>query len=73
VAEAGKGTLRINSRPWSKIYVDGRLVGNTPQMGIMLGAGRHTVTLVNPDFGLRKVLTVTIKRGEVATKIVNLQ
>jgi hypothetical protein len=69
----GKGTLRINSRPWSNIYVDGRLVGNTPQMNLQLDAGRHTVTLVNPDFGLRKVLTVTIKPGEVAKQIVNLQ
>ena len=69
----GKGTLRINSRPWSKVYVDGRLVGNTPQMGLLLDSGKHTVTLVNPDFSLRKVLTVNIKRGDTVTKIVNLE
>ncbi|MDH5670862.1 MAG: protein kinase [Myxococcales bacterium] len=69
----GKGTLRINSRPWSSVHVDGRLIGNTPQMAIPLDAGRHNVTLVNPEFGLRKVLTVQIKAGEITTQIVQLQ
>jgi hypothetical protein len=71
-AASGTGVLRINSRPWSKVLVDGRMVGNTPQMNLVLGAGRHTVTLVNPDFGLQRVLAVTIKAGEVNTKIVEL-
>jgi hypothetical protein len=66
------GTLRINSRPWSRVYIDGRLVGNTPQMQLTLSPGWHTVTLVNPDFGVQKVLTIRIKPGEVATKIVDL-
>lgn len=72
-AEAGgTGTLRINSRPWGRIYVDGRLVGNTPQTGIVLSAGRHTVTLVNPQFNLRKVLTIQLKPGESVTRVVAL-
>ncbi|HMI94115.1 MAG TPA: PEGA domain-containing protein [Polyangiales bacterium] len=66
------GTLRINSRPWSRVYIDGRLVGNTPQMQLALSPGWHTVTLVNPDFGVQKVLTIRIKPGEIATKIVDL-
>lgn len=69
---SGTGTLRINSRPWSQVYVDGRLVGSTPQTGLTLGAGRHTVTLVNPDFNLRKVLAIELKRGEIVTKVVAL-
>lgn len=72
-AAAGEtGVLRINSRPWSKVIVDGRFVGNTPQTNLVLGAGRHTVTLVNPEFGLQRVLTVTVKADETITEIVEL-
>jgi hypothetical protein len=64
--------LRINSRPWSQIFVDGQLIGNTPQMNVPLSAGSHRVTLVNPDFGIRETVTVTIRADEVTTKIVTL-
>ena len=70
--DADKGTLRVNSRPWSRVYIDGRLVGNTPQMQLSLAPGWHTVTLVNPDFGLQKVVTIRVKPGELVTKIVDL-
>ena len=72
VAPAGRGVLRINSRPWSQVFVDGQLIGNTPQMNVPLSAGSHRVTLVNPDFGIRETVTVTIRADEVTTKIVTL-
>jgi hypothetical protein len=72
VGGGGTATLRINSRPWSRVYVDGRLVGNTPRTDLVVSAGRHTVTLVNPDFNLKKILVVQLKRGELVTKIVTL-
>jgi hypothetical protein len=71
-ANGDTGMLRINSRPWSQVRIDGRLVGNTPQMSLRLSPGKHTVLLVNPDFGLRHTMTVQIKRGAVVTKIVDL-
>lgn len=67
-----KGKLRINTRPWSQVYVDGRLVGNTPQMGIPLTPGRHRVRLVNSQFGIQKTVTVDIPAGETVTKILTL-
>ena len=69
----GFGTLRLNSRPWSQVTVDGRRVGNTPQMNLRLSAGSHTIRLHNPDFGLKKTLKVKIRAGEVTTKIISLQ
>jgi hypothetical protein len=71
-ASGGTGTLRVNTRPWSKVFVDGRLIGNTPQMNVPLDAGRHTVTLVNDDFGIRKTIKVDIKAGEVETQVLTL-
>jgi eukaryotic-like serine/threonine-protein kinase len=68
----GAGTLRVNTRPWSKVFVDGRLIGNTPQMNISLPSGKHTVTLVNDDFGIRKTVKVDIRPGEIETQVLTL-
>jgi eukaryotic-like serine/threonine-protein kinase len=64
--------LRINSRPWAQVFVDGKMVGNTPQMGIQLAAGKHTVKLVNPDMGLQKTFAVSVNNGQTVTKVMNL-
>jgi hypothetical protein len=66
------GILRVNSRPWAQILVDGRLMGNTPQPNIQLSPGNHKVQLVNQPMGLSKSFSVTIKAGEVVTKVMNL-
>jgi serine/threonine protein kinase len=68
----GSGTLAVNTRPWSQVYVDGRLIGNTPQMNISLSAGRHTVTFVNSEFSIRESRTVTITAGSTERLIVTL-
>jgi hypothetical protein len=67
-----QGILRINSRPWSQVYVDGRIVGNTPQMNIPLAPGSHKIKLVNPQLGMSKNVKVRIQSGETTTKIVEL-
>jgi serine/threonine protein kinase len=69
----GQGVLRLNSRPWSQVTIDGKRVGNTPLMNQPLSAGTHTVKLVNPDFKLTKSIKVQIKSGETLTKVVDLQ
>jgi serine/threonine protein kinase len=68
----GEGTLRVQTRPWSKVFVDGQLVGTTPQMGIRLPAGSHTLVLVNDDFGIRKTVPIRIRAGETITKVLTL-
>ena len=72
VASRGKGMLRINTRPWSQVFVDGRLIGNTPQMSLLLSVGKHKVRLANPQFGLEKTITVKITRGGKLTRIIDL-
>jgi serine/threonine-protein kinase len=66
------GTLRINSRPWAQVIIDGRPIGNTPQLNIPLSPGSHKVKLVNPQLGMTKNITVDIKAGKPTTKIVEL-
>jgi hypothetical protein len=75
-ASAGKGapgTLRINSRPWSQVFIDGRLIGNTPQMAVSVPAGRYTVRLSNPELGMSKTITIQIAAGELVTRIETLE
>jgi serine/threonine-protein kinase len=43
------GTLKISTKPWAKVYVDGIYKGNTPFLAeVILPVGGHTVKLVNP-------------------------
>jgi len=72
-ASASMGTLRINSRPWSQVFIDGRLIGNTPQMSLSVPAGRYTVRLTNPELGMSKTFIVHVPAGELVTRIESLQ
>jgi hypothetical protein len=66
------GTLRVNSRPWSQVFVDDNLVGNTPQANLQLNAGRHKIKLVNESMGYTRTFEITLKPGQTLTKVVNL-
>jgi len=66
------GTLRINTRPWSQVSVDGVVVGNTPQTNLQLKPGKHTILLSNPKFGVSQTLVLTIKPNEVVTRVLTL-
>jgi hypothetical protein len=68
-----QATLRINSRPWSQVFVDGQLVGTTPLLGVSVTAGKHAVRLVNPEFDMAKTFTVNVAPGESLTRIEMLQ
>jgi serine/threonine-protein kinase len=62
----------VQTRPWSKVLVDGRLIGTTPLMNVPLSAGRHTLTFVNDDFGIRKTVKVQIEAGQTLTQVLTL-
>ncbi len=68
------GTLVLNSEPWARIFVDGRDTGvTTPTIsGLVLPAGRHRVTLVNPALELSATFEVDIQRGQVTKRFVDL-
>ena len=58
------GTLEVQTRPWSRVFVDGRLVGPTPLTNVRLSPGRHTLTFVNEEYEIRERVSVTIRAGE---------
>jgi hypothetical protein len=57
------GTLRVNTKPWTKIYVDGAYKGVTPKTNLRLPAGRHRLRLVNHSHNISKTYSINIKPG----------
>jgi hypothetical protein len=68
-AAVNEGTLQVNSRPWSRILVDGQFMGHTPQRALRLAAGRHRVLLVNDELDMNKFFEITIEPGQVITRV----
>ncbi len=67
-AAAKKGYLNVGARPWAEIIIDGKKWPyQTPQAGIELSAGKHVITLRNPDTQVTKSATVLIKPGAYRT------
>jgi serine/threonine-protein kinase len=52
---------------------NGRALGTTPLVHISLTAGPHTLTLENPDQGIKQTYSVTIKSGDTASHRLGLK
>ena len=56
----GPGYLFVNTRPWTKVYVDDRFIRNTPLLRHELPAGQHRLKLVNEDFNINETIAVRV-------------
>ncbi len=63
---AGSGMLAITVTPWAQVAIDGRGYGTTP-VHAKLAAGRHRVTLDNPDAGKHDAVTIVVEPNREAT------
>lgn len=61
------GFATIDSYPWSRVTIDGAVVGVTPIVRTPLEAGRHVVVLENPEQGKHE-LAVIVKDGETTAE-----
>ena len=69
-AAGGQGTLLVGSKPPCDIFIDGSSTGlHTPAKDIKLPAGKHKITLVNNEFGIRETFTVDIKADAIEKAI----
>jgi serine/threonine-protein kinase len=58
-AAPAPGRLFVNARPWGQVYLDGQLVGNTPQANLVVSAGTHRLRVVREGFApFERVLQV---------------
>jgi hypothetical protein len=60
------GQLTLVIEPYAKVYLGGRLLGETPLFKVSLPAGRHGLRLVGPD-GQARRLSVEIKPGDTTS------
>ena len=49
-APALPGRLFVNATPWGQVYVDGELLGNTPQVGVPVAPGPHRLRVARDGF-----------------------
>jgi len=64
----GKGTININSIPASRVILDGKSLGETPQT-VTISAGPHTVVFIHPEHG-RKTSAVNVMPEATSTATV---
>jgi len=67
------GFLTLDTYPWTKVSDGSKVLGNTPIVHVAMSAGSHTLTLENPDQGIKQQTTITIKSGETVTKRLGLK
>jgi len=67
------GLLNLDTIPWSVVSLNGKLLGQTPLMGVKLPPGPHVLTLRNPDLGLETQYALTIEPGKTIARRVGLQ
>lgn len=65
------GYLVINTMPWSRVYIDGQLVGTTPIGRHRIAAGSHRVRLRTAE-GHERVITVDVRAGQTSRVVVRL-
>jgi hypothetical protein len=66
-------TLRVDCKPWARVFIDDVLIGNTPQLNIRVQPGVHSLHLLNPDLGLTKDITLELRPGETVHRIEQLE
>lgn len=57
------GGLTINSIPWAKVYLDGRLLGNTPLRAKQVPAGTHRIILKDGRGRVLRTFVTRIRKG----------
>lgn len=63
--------VSVDTRPWSKVWVDGRLVGVTPVFQHKVSAGGHAVRVLSRS-GLLRSARFTAAAGEVVKVVLAL-
>ncbi|ATB38424.1 serine/threonine protein kinase [Cystobacter fuscus] len=66
------GRLTLDTKPWTYVYLRGRMLGDTPLIEVPLPAGRHQLKLVNESKNISTVIEVEIRAGQTTGKKLQL-
>jgi serine/threonine-protein kinase len=72
-AARASGKLNLDTTPWSTVYLGARKLGDTPLVGYSLPAGKHLLTLVNPEQNINRTVEVEISANGTTLKRMSLQ
>jgi hypothetical protein len=64
--------ISLGSVPWSDVWVDGRRAGLTPLTNFVVRCGTHEILFTSVDRGLARRITLSVRPGETAKRIVEL-
>ena len=67
------GYLTLQTYPFTRVSEGGKSLGTTPLYKLALPPGTHTLTLENPDQGIKQTYTVNIRSGETASRNLGLK
>jgi serine/threonine-protein kinase len=65
---ASTGLLRLDTVPWTQVYLNGKKLGDTPLVDVKVPAGSLELTLVNEDEKIRTVIDLEVVAGQTTTK-----
>ncbi|MBN2497040.1 MAG: protein kinase [Deltaproteobacteria bacterium] len=72
VKKAEPGLLRLETEPWSEVFLGKKRLGMTPLLGLELPAGKHTLTAINSKLKIEKRIPITIQAGKTTSLYVEL-
>jgi serine/threonine-protein kinase len=72
-AVASFGFLTIDTSPWSQVSVGGRVLGQTPLIGVRLPSGNQVLSLKNPELGIEASYPITIETGKTSVRRIGIE
>ena len=70
---ASFGFLTIDTSPWSQVSVGGRVLGQTPLIGVRLPSGNQVLSLRNPELGIETSYPITIENGKTSVRRIGIE
>jgi hypothetical protein len=71
-AAVATGKLTLDTTPWTRVFLRGKKLGDTPLVNVTLPAGTHQLKLVNEEKNLSAVIEVDIRAGKTTAKRLKL-
>lgn len=65
-SELSPAYLSVNTEPWTRVYLDGTLLGTTPLLELEISPGAHEIRLVNPVRNLEETRKLEARAGQHA-------
>jgi eukaryotic-like serine/threonine-protein kinase len=66
------GKLTLDTTPWTRVFLKGKSLGDTPLVNVTVPAGRHQLKLLNEEKNISAVIEVEVRAGQTTSKRLRL-